>query len=315
MKSSTAILLALLTLFRTAIAQIPDTAKLVIQYQFIHVCDTMNRDKPYTENMMMLVGRNASVYKSLDRRRRLEMLQANLLKQGTAGAYFSNATTMSSNSTTEWFYYLNEHKTYRKEVVFNTYLIEESASSPVWRIAKDTLNIGGYNCQKASTHFKGREYVAWFCADLPFHAGPWKLNGLPGLILQAADSKNEVLFKFDGISPITASMLIPARKPAPMLTRTPGVSVTTIVQGIDYKNPEYIIMLPEKGIKTTEKELDRLKKLRETDPEEFVRASMIASGVPSPPDAMVQSLAKMHSDETSALKINNPIELSERKKK
>lgn len=297
----------LLFFFSYSFAQTPDTAKLVVQYQFIHLCDTTNKDKPYTENMMMLIGPNASVYKSLDRRRKLEMLQANLLKQGTAGAYSPNANGASSSSTTEWFYYRNEHKAYRKEEVFNVYLIEEPVVSPIWTVNKDTLSIGGYQCQKATTHFKGRDYTVWFCADLPFRAGPWKLNGLPGLILQAADSKNEVVFRFESISPITASMLIPAKRPAPMLTNTPGITVSTSVRGIDYKNPEYIVRLPDKGIKTTEKELNRLKKLREKDPEEFVRSSMIASGALSPPDAMIQSLAKMQSGATDPT-INNPIE-------
>jgi GLPGLI family protein len=64
-----------------------------------------------------------------------------------------------------------------------------------WKISSDTATFGGLHCQKATGHFKGRDYTAWFCPDLPVHTGPWKLNGLPGVIVDAHDAKNEVVFQ------------------------------------------------------------------------------------------------------------------------
>src|ERR1700761_1516637 len=56
-----AILLAL-----SAAAQPSDTARVLVHYKFSHVRDTVDRAHPYTENMVLFVGKSASAYKSYD---------------------------------------------------------------------------------------------------------------------------------------------------------------------------------------------------------------------------------------------------------
>lgn len=69
-----------------------------------------------------------------------------------------------------------------------------------WNISLDiSREIGGYQCNKAVTTFRGRTYEAWFTMEVPVDAGPWKLNGLPGLILEANDSEGVIKFIFAGI--------------------------------------------------------------------------------------------------------------------
>lgn len=64
-----------------------------------------------------------------------------------------------------------------------------------WTIQADTLNVNGYLCQKATCHFRGRDFVAWFAKDIPIDNGPWKFGGLPGLILKVYDTK--LLYTFE----------------------------------------------------------------------------------------------------------------------
>ncbi|MDE6782325.1 MAG: GLPGLI family protein [Paramuribaculum sp.] len=55
-----------------------------------------------------------------------------------------------------------------------------------WNIISDsTATMLGYECIMAETDYHGRHWKAWFTPEIPVCFGPWKLHGLPGLILKA----------------------------------------------------------------------------------------------------------------------------------
>lgn len=55
-----------------------------------------------------------------------------------------------------------------------------------WNITEDSVkNILGYECIMAETDYHGRHWKAWFTPEIPLAFGPWKLRGLPGMILYA----------------------------------------------------------------------------------------------------------------------------------
>ena len=51
-------------------------------------------------------------------------------------------------------------------------------------------NILGYSCNQAKRFFRGREYTAYYTDEILFSFGPWKLNDLPGLILEFSNGQN-----------------------------------------------------------------------------------------------------------------------------
>lgn len=75
---------------------------------------------------------------------------------------------------------------------------EEAMEIPAWKVTAETQEILGYTCTLATATFKGREWKAWFALDLPMDAGPWKLRGLPGLILKAEDAEQHYCFTATG---------------------------------------------------------------------------------------------------------------------
>lgn len=76
---------------------------------------------------------------------------------------------------------------------------EESIPTFSWELAECDTIIIGYPCHKAVCQFRGRTWTAWYSLDLPFDNGPWKLGGLPGLILAASESRHEFSFVATGI--------------------------------------------------------------------------------------------------------------------
>lgn len=63
-----------------------------------------------------------------------------------------------------------------------------------WKLSNETKSVAGYQLQKATTNFGGRNWTAWFTKDIALSEGPYKFKGLPGMIFEIFDDKNN--FKF-----------------------------------------------------------------------------------------------------------------------
>ena len=78
------------------------------------------------------------------------------------------------------------------------YSYEEAVAELDWQLEEGDSIVCGYLCGRATTSFHGRTWHVWYTLDIPYSDGPWKLCGLPGLILKATDSTGE--FDFTAIT-------------------------------------------------------------------------------------------------------------------
>ena len=69
------------------------------------------------------------------------------------------------------------------------YLSKEPLAKVDWTLTEDTLTISGLPCHRATGKLYGKQWTAWYTEEMPSSAGPWKLRGLPGLIVKAEDSE------------------------------------------------------------------------------------------------------------------------------
>ena len=99
-----------------------------------------------------------------------------------------------------WVYLIdyNKKQIYSREAYWNFSKfesLEEELPKIVWEISKEHKKIAGYDCIKATASLYGRKWEAWFTKRIPVQFGPWKLNGLPGLILEARCKNLDFVYK------------------------------------------------------------------------------------------------------------------------
>ena len=79
-----------------------------------------------------------------------------------------------------------EGKTTVQEFIFpNVFEGTEATPDIHWTLGSDTATVGGYLCQTATATFRGIAWQVYYTEDVPSSAGPWRLRGLPGLIVKA----------------------------------------------------------------------------------------------------------------------------------
>lgn len=80
------------------------------------------------------------------------------------------------------------------------YAVSENLPKMVWKLTNESKNIKNYACKKATTIFRGRTYEVWYTEKIPISIGPWKFNGLPGLILSVQDKEGIYKWEVKSIS-------------------------------------------------------------------------------------------------------------------
>ncbi len=307
MKKQLLLYAVFLAAFFTAGAQKPDTARVLVHYKYMFVADTTDRAHPYTENRVLFVGKNASAYWSYD-----GIVADDQFKKAWAEAAANSPDgnprinrKMGASARTQYYQYPNERKLFTKDdLMMNAYLIESPLPVIDWKISGDTATFGGLFCQAATGHFKGRDYIVWFCPDLPMFTGPWKLNGLPGVIVDAHDTKNEVVFAFDGVE-----KAIPAKSQPVGGASADEKDLPPILRGLNY-DPN-LIKPPLSAIKTTQKEFDKLKETMVKDPQAFAQAVEAANSQGNGPKMDHIMIRKGPGGRGPV--INNSMELPEKK--
>ncbi|WP_282038892.1 GLPGLI family protein [Saccharicrinis aurantiacus] len=116
-----------------------------------------------------------------------------------ASTYFARYSIFSGLNVKSIDFYEGTYKPYHfyEETCFN------------WNFVADSdTTIAGYLCKKALTSYRGRNFEAWYTLEIPFSKGPFKFNGLPGLIVKIKDTKEEHVFELSSFKKVNYESLI-----------------------------------------------------------------------------------------------------------
>jgi GLPGLI family protein len=164
-------------------------------YQFEHLHDTTTRYQPLKETMVLFAGPTSLLYGSYE----TDLIQQQLEAQIKSSSFDGSLVIRGSGSTSESYYFhFPSHLSQSIHTIRGKkYLVEEKFPVIDWEMTTESKQIKGFTCHAAKGHWGGRNYTAWFTTDVQVTGGPWKLQGLPGLILEAYDEQREVSFILD----------------------------------------------------------------------------------------------------------------------
>lgn len=161
-----------------------------------------------TDSMILSVGNKYSVYYDMNKRKRDSLNSADLafnpnynsirftndigdlaLRLQSKEDVYNMMDASSVESSQIYKNRLTNEIITKDEYLHDIFILNEQPLVHDWTMHEDTTTILNIVCQKATMEFRGREYTAWFTMDIPINDGPWKMYGLPGLILKVVDSE------------------------------------------------------------------------------------------------------------------------------
>ena len=155
--------------------------------------DTLSKQK---EQMVLKIAKNFSFYASLNNSKLMDLEKNWKESDGLPDRRSLPKTKLYYTIVKEY----PENQMIFRDSFGQSYLyFTKDLERFEWKLIEEQKEILGYSCRKATTKFAGREYVAWYTTDISVPDGPYKFQGLPGLILSVYDNNKQFQFTVSSI--------------------------------------------------------------------------------------------------------------------
>ena len=193
-----------MTIFPVQSQEVVDYANFRASYQFLSKTNIAQED--FQRRDLIFVDIGSQVTKSYSRLNQIsDSITRAGIQQGLPIHTIREARENYRRSCTFSFYHwFHENRTIATaRLVAYDFIYEDEIVIPQWTITGEERNILGYSSIRAVANYRGREWIAYFTPEIPISRGPWKLWGLPGLIVKAYDSENLFRFELVGFEQVT----------------------------------------------------------------------------------------------------------------
>lgn len=184
---------------------VPETETLALEsmefvYDYSWCNDTTEtlEDNRTIDRMLLQIGPN-----QLSKFSSYKNLTVDSLLMNMSGDQMLNAANEGKLSNGEFMTIFKNRPagklTHTEKICMDWFSYEEDMPDLDWELSDSTISVLGYECREAKCSFRGREWTAFYTEEIPIMEGPWKLHGLPGLIMQASDKDGHYRFECIGI--------------------------------------------------------------------------------------------------------------------
>jgi len=176
----------------------PETMEFVYDYSWCNDTTGQLEDNYTSDRMLLQIGPRGlskfSSYKNLTVDSILVTLSDEQMIAAAKSGKLSNGEFMTIFKN-----YPEGKLTHTEKICTDWFRYEEEMPELKWELTDSVTTVLGYECHAAACNFRGREWLAFYTEDIPLMDGPWKLQGLPGLIMKAADKDGHYVFECIGI--------------------------------------------------------------------------------------------------------------------
>lgn len=176
----------------------PETMEFVYDYRCCVDTTGMLEDNISSDNMLLQIGPDGmskfSSYKNLTVDSILMRSTQEQIVSAASDGKLSNGEFMTIYKN-----YPAGKLTHTEKICQDWFRYDEDMPQLEWELTDSVSTVLGYKCLSARCKFRGREWTVFYTEDIPLADGPWKLHGLPGLIMSATDEKGHYTFECIGI--------------------------------------------------------------------------------------------------------------------
>ncbi len=177
---------------------LPENMEFVYDYSWCNDTTDQLEDNFTSDQMLLQIGSDGiSKFSSFKNLTVDSLLMSSTPEQ--IGEAAMNGKLSNGEFMTIFKNYPKGKLTHTEKICMDWFSYEEDMPDLKWELTDSVANILGYECQSAKCSFRGRNWTAFYTVDIPIMDGPWKLYGLPGLIMKASDGEGYYNFECIGI--------------------------------------------------------------------------------------------------------------------
>ena len=191
-----------LSIFQSSVPETETLAPENMEFVYDYRCcvDTTGtlEDNISSDNMLLQIGPNGLSKFSSFKNLTVDSLLMRSTQEQIADAALEGKLS-NGEFMTIYKNYPDGRLTHTEKICKDWFRYDEDMPQLHWELNDSVTNVLGYECKSARCKFRGREWMVFYTEDIPLMDGPWKLHGLPGLIMKASDAKGHYTFECIGI--------------------------------------------------------------------------------------------------------------------